>query len=319
MPVLEVNKRVKAHADLVWRIVSDLAGDPGVPPFASRVEVLGGEGLGMRRMVVGRDGYSWIEECIAWEHERRYIMQVEAHQFPLHFERLRYTCSVSEDEGSVLLRLYFDYLPRYGFIGRLLERFGERARLDEYAHQALDNWVRIIHEREWAYRVTVRTLLEEKGGHVHSVTPETTVSKAADMLRQYHIGSVLVLGEDESIAGVVSERDIVLGLSEKGSALLDEPVSAIMTSNVIVANPEDNMILVMACMSERRIRHLPVVEAGRTLGLISIGDVIKARMAELEGQSETLRDYIEARQWHELYREIGPAAYEGIETPAQQA
>jgi signal-transduction protein with cAMP-binding, CBS, and nucleotidyltransferase domain len=69
------------------------------------------------------------------------------------------------------------------------------------------------------------------------------------------------------------------------------------------------MMSVMACMTERRVRHLPVVEHDQVLGLISIGDVIKARISELEGQSETLRDYIEARHWHELYKEVGPAAY----------
>jgi signal-transduction protein with cAMP-binding, CBS, and nucleotidyltransferase domain len=68
-------------------------------------------------------------------------------------------------------------------------------------------------------------------------------------------------------------------------------------------------MLIMACMSSRRIRHLPVVDAGKVLGLISMGDVVKARMDELEGQSDTLRGYIEARRWHELYQEIGPAAY----------
>jgi CBS domain-containing protein len=315
MPILEVQRRVKAHDDLVWRVVSDLGGHAGVPPSATRVEVISGEGLGMSRRVIGRDGFAWIEECVSWEPERRYSMQIEAVAFPLRFEKLRYTCSVGEEQGLVLLRLYFDYLPRFGFVGRLLERFSHRRRLATYAHQIMDNWVRLIHAREWAHRVTAKTLLEEKGRHVHSVEPATTVAVATAMLKKHRIGSVLVLDPDQSIAGVVSERDIVNGLSEHGAALLKQPVATIMTSDVIVARPEDNMMLVMACMSDHRIRHLPVVDAGETLGLISIGDVIRARLVELEGQSETLRGYIDARRWHELYQEIGPAAYDSTELP----
>ncbi len=309
MPVLEVQRSVTAHADLAWSIVADLGGESGVPPAAKRVELLGGEGRGLRRRVIGNDGFAWIEECTDWEHQRRYSMVVEARDFPISFTAIRYTCAMAVEDGSVLLRLYFDYLPRFGVLGTLLDRFTTRRRLAVYAHQILDNWVRIIHAREWAYRVTVSSLLDEKGREVFSVSPATTVAEAATVLREHRIGSVIVLEQDKSIAGVVSERDIVLGLAERGSAVLQEPVSAIMTRKVIVAKPTDNMMLVMACMSNRRIRHLPVVEEGSPVGVISIGDVVKARMSELEGQSETLRDYIEARRWHELYREIGPAAY----------
>jgi CBS domain-containing protein len=315
MPVLEVQRRVKARGDMVWRIVSDLGGDACVPPTAGRVEVIAGEGLGMTRRVVGRDGFAWEEECVSWEPGRRYSVRIDPTEFPLRFAQLRYTCSVLEESDQVRLRLYFDYLPRFGFVGRLLERFSHRRGLASYAHQIMDNWVRLIHAREWAHRVTASSLLEEKGGYVHSVTPATTVSAAAAMLREHRIGSVLVLDADQTIAGMVSERDIVRGLAEQGAALLEQSVALIMTREVIVASPEDNMMLVMASMSDHRIRHLPVVGAGETLGVISIGDVIRARLVELEGQSETLRGYIEARRWHELYQEIGPAAYASEQMP----
>jgi len=144
---------------------------------------------------------------------------------------------------------------------------------------------------------------------VHSVRPDTPISEVAEALKQFRIGTALVLDGDESIAGVLSERDIVRGIAESGAGLLGQAAETIMTRDVITADPEDNMMSVMACMSERRIRHLPVVDADQVLGLISIGDVIKARISELEGQSETLLDYIEARRWHELYKEVGPAAY----------
>ena len=316
MAVVEVRRRVKANIGMVWSIVADLDGDPGLPPAARRAEVLEGSLTGgsegqegtLRRRLTGRDGHRWEERCVGFEAGRLYSMAITG-DFPVPAARLRYTCSVAEDAGTVLIRLYFDYSPRFGAFGRLLDRFGGRSRLQAYAAELLDNWVRIIHAREWAFRVTARSLIEEKGGHVHSVRPETPLHEIAGMLSTHRIGAVLVLDQAGMIAGVLSERDIVRGLAQSGAELLEQPAAAIMTSEVITAGPDDNMMSVMSCMSERRIRHLPVVEDNGVLGLISIGDVIKARMSELEGQSETLLDYIEARRWHELYKEVGPAAY----------
>jgi len=308
MAVVEVRRRVKANKGMVWSIVSDLAGDAGLPPAAKRVEVIGGSELGLRRRLHGRDGGIWTEECVGWEAGRLYSMAISG-DFPVASPRLRYTCSLVEDAGTILIRVYFDFVPRFGFLGRFFERLGGRPELLAYATELLDNWVRIVHAREWVYRVTARSILDEKGGHVHAVTPATAIRDVVALLKEHRIGSALVLDEKGSIAGVLSERDVVRGLADVGPAVLDHPAAEIMTKNVIIADPDDNMMSVMGCMSERRIRHLPVVENGHVLGLISIGDVIKARISELEGQSETLLDYIEARRWHELYKEVGPAAY----------
>ena len=308
MAVVEVRRRVKANKGMVWSIVSDLAGEAGLPPAAQRVEVLGGSELGLRRRLYGRDGRIWTEECVGWEAGRLYSVAISG-DFPVASSQLRYTCSLVEDAGTILIRVYFDFVPRLGFLGRLFEKLGGRFELQAYATELLNNWVRVIHAREWVYRVTARTILEEKGGHVHAVTPRTPVRDVVAMLKEHRIGSALVLDAAGSIAGVLSERDVVRGLAERGSAVLDSSAAELMTTNVIVADPDDNMMSVMGCMSERRIRHLPVVEDGHVLGLISIGDVIKARISELEGQSETLLDYIEARRWHELYKDVGPAAY----------
>jgi CBS domain-containing protein len=308
MPVVEAHRRVKAHADLVWRCVADLGGDHGLPPEAVRVEVLEGEGEGLQRRVIDAAGNSWQEECVEWQPEKRFTMRVDADKFPTACTRLRYTCSVTEEENRILLQLWFDYQPRFGLLGRLFY-FSTRRALADYARLQVDNWVRVIHAREWAFRVTAKTLLDDKGSRVLSVLPDTTVADASELLSEHRIGAVPALNADGSIAGMVSERDIVRGLSEHGAALLQRPVGEIMTRKVIVADPSDNMMLIMGCMSDRRIRHLPVVENGNLLGLISIGDVVKARIDELEGQSETLQGYIEARRWHELYQEVGPAAY----------
>lgn len=308
MAVVEVRRRVKANISMVWEIVSDLSGDAGLPPAARHADVLEGEGATLQRRLSDRDGRQWQEEVVGWEPGRLYSVVITG-DFPVTSPRLRYTCSVSEDAGTVLIRLYFDYAPRFGPLGRFFEQLGGRGQLQQYATDVLDNWVRIIHAREWVYRVTASTIIEEKGGHVHGISPDTSVSDAVNELRAQGIGCLLVLDANGRIAGLLSERDVVRAISSSGPGILSESAASIMTANVITAGPDDNMMSVMACMSERRIRHLPVVDNDQVLGLISIGDVIKARISELEGQSETLLDYIEARRWHELYKELGPAAY----------
>ncbi len=307
MALVEVRRRVKAQGAMVWGIVADIAGDACLPPGARHAEV-SGAGVGMTRRVTGRAGHVWEETCTTWDEGRLYSFVISG-DFPVPAARLRYTCSIAEDAGTTLIRLYFDFAPRFGTLGRLFPALGGRRDLQSYAGELLDNWVRIVHAREWVYRMTARSIIEEKGGHVHAVGPATAISEVAGMLREFRIGNVLVLDGHRRILGVVSERDIVRGIADSGAGLLDRPAADIMTTQVITASPDDNMMSVMTCMTERRIRHLPVVEGDDVLGVISIGDVIKARMSELEGQSETLLDYIEARRWHELYKEIGPAAY----------
>lgn len=140
--------------------------------------------------------------------------------------------------------------------------------------------------------MTVRRILRGKGGAVVSVPPAATVLDALNALKQHRIGAVLVLGDKGKIEGVLSERDIVRALPDKGGNLLAMPVSALMTREVITCQPSDSLDQVMAVMTERRIRHLPVVENRRLLGVISIGDVVKERIAETEHEAEALKSYI---------------------------
>jgi len=309
MPILDVQRRINAQPDLVWSVVADLSGEAALLPLFNRIDMQAAPGIGVTRDIYRADGLHWAETCSDWVVGQRYTMQVEADAFPARFSRLSYTCTIDAAENSVLLRLYFDYQSRFGLAGQLLDRFTVLPMLESHATQMIENWVRIIHVREWAHRVTVRSLLSDKGSQVHAIRPEQMIAEAVDLLKARRIGALLVSQADGSIAGVLSERDIVLGLAEHGERLLQQPVAAVMTSRVIVAGPAENMLQVMGRMSAQRIRHLPVVEQGSVLGLISIGDVIKARISELEGQSATLEEYISTRRWHDLYRDIGPAAY----------
>jgi len=124
-----------------------------------------------------------------------------------------------------------------------------------------------------------------------SVTAETPVSRIVAMLHEHRIGVVLVL-DGESIVGLVSERDICAGLHTRGAAILDHRAGDIMTTPVITVAPSESVADAMGTMTDRRFRHLPVVEHGRLIGLVSIGDLVKARIEEAEAEAQAMKDYI---------------------------
>jgi CBS domain-containing protein len=139
--------------------------------------------------------------------------------------------------------------------------------------------------------MTVRAILDSKGHQIQSVEPGTKLSAAIKILSEKKIGAVLAM-ERGHIEGILSERDIVRVLGERGAAVLDEPVSAVMTRKVISCKPSDTVGAIMEMMTLGKFRHLPVVEDGKVVGLISIGDIVKWRVREYENEQEALRDYI---------------------------
>jgi CBS domain-containing protein len=139
--------------------------------------------------------------------------------------------------------------------------------------------------------MTVRAILDSKGHHIESVEPDVKLSAAIRILGERRIGAVLVMSRGR-IEGVLSERDIVRVLGERGAKVLDEPVSAVMTRRVVSCRQSDTVAGIMEMMTLGKFRHLPVVEEGIVVGLISIGDVVKWRVREYETEQEALRDYI---------------------------
>jgi CBS domain-containing protein len=139
--------------------------------------------------------------------------------------------------------------------------------------------------------MTVRAILDTKGHQIQSVGPEARLSDAIRILAERKIGAVLAMSEGR-IEGILSERDIVRVLAERGAAVLDEPVSAVMTRKVVSCKQTDTVAAIMEMMTLGKFRHLPVVEDGRVVGLISIGDIVKWRVREYEAEQEALRDYI---------------------------
>ena len=139
--------------------------------------------------------------------------------------------------------------------------------------------------------MTVRSILDTKGHDILSVEPDSKLSAAVKLLSERRIGAVLAMSGGR-IEGILSERDIVRVLAERGAAVLDEPVSAVMTRKVVCCRPIDTVAAIMEKMTAGKFRHLPVVEEGRVVGLISIGDIVKWRVREYEAEQEALRDYI---------------------------
>jgi CBS domain-containing protein len=140
--------------------------------------------------------------------------------------------------------------------------------------------------------MTVRAILSRKGRDVVTISPTANLSDAVKLLAERRIGAVIVTGPDNRVAGILSERDIVRVLGARGSAALDENVAAVMTRKVTTCTEADTIAGLMEWMTAGKFRHLPVVDQGRLTGVISIGDVVKSRLEEIEGETNALREYI---------------------------
>ncbi len=140
----------------------------------------------------------------------------------------------------------------------------------------------------------VRDILADKGTDVVTVGPDMTISDYAAVLVDNKIGAVVVVGDDGRVAGVISERDVIHGIAGHGAGCLDLKVGALMSADVISCGPDTTIHEVMSRMTERRIRHLPVMDGDALIGVVSIGDVVKKRIAEAERENNQLRQYITA-------------------------
>lgn len=137
--------------------------------------------------------------------------------------------------------------------------------------------------------MSVASILKAKGAHVETTRPDTTLYTVVWSLKVKGIGAQVVSEDGTTVLGLISERDIVRGLTEHGTNLLTLPVSKLMTSPAVTCTPEEGVRAVMARMTHYRVRHLPVVEGGRLCGIVSLGDVVKHRLDELELEANVLR------------------------------
>ena len=140
--------------------------------------------------------------------------------------------------------------------------------------------------------MTVKAILSRKGNNVITIEPTVTLSAAVNILAEHRIGAVVVAGADKQVAGILSERDIVRALAQRGPGALEEAVGQVMTRKVVSCTESDTVAALMERMTQGKFRHLPVVERGKLVGLVSIGDVVKHRLGEMEHESNALREYI---------------------------
>ncbi len=140
--------------------------------------------------------------------------------------------------------------------------------------------------------MNVSTILKNKGSDVITRGPEVTLGDITRILDEKKIGSVVIVDEHGKVCGMVSERDIVMAIARKSPSVLDRPVSFCMSKNVFTCSKSDSLEKLMSEMTMRRFRHIPVVEQGQLVGLVSIGDVVKQRIAETEMEAASMRQYI---------------------------
>lgn len=138
----------------------------------------------------------------------------------------------------------------------------------------------------------IHEVIRRKGDEVVTISPQATVTELLALLAEHRIGAVVVSEDGRSVAGIVSERDVVRRLHAEGPGVLQQPVRSIMTTEVHACAPEDELESLARTMTEHRVRHLPVVVDGELRAIVSIGDVVKHRMSELESEKDALEDYI---------------------------
>ena len=138
----------------------------------------------------------------------------------------------------------------------------------------------------------VETILANKGSEVETATATETIAQAVTRMEGSGIGALVIVDQARKPIGILSERDIARGVSRYGARLADTPISALMTRDLVTCKPEDSAADLMSIMTEKRIRHLPVIRDGALAGIISIGDVVKVRLGEIEQEASALREYI---------------------------
>ena len=139
----------------------------------------------------------------------------------------------------------------------------------------------------------VKSIIDSKGRDVVTLEPAASLDNAAKLMAERRIGALVVLGADDRVVGILSERDIVRAISERGATAMQEQVSQVMTRKVASCTLDETIHSIMERMTAGKFRHLPVIEQGKLIGIISIGDVVKLRIVEMEQESDALKTYIQ--------------------------
>jgi CBS domain-containing protein len=141
--------------------------------------------------------------------------------------------------------------------------------------------------------MSIQAILGDKGREVATVSADAKLSEAVNVLGERRIGALPVI-EDGRIVGIISERDVIYSLKDHGAEALDWPISRVMSSPAITVDPSTEVLSALALITQRRVRHLPVVSGGQLVGIVSIGDLVKHRIERIEFEAQAMRDYIQS-------------------------
>ncbi len=288
---------ITADAQTAWSVISDLSRLAAFDPELASVQVLRGEGADSVVRMVNHAGLAWEERCVAYLAGESLTLDAVSDSLPFPFRTRGRKIGLRAQSEQLEVTYEVNYATRAWPLGALKV---SRRRQQSLVRQTLEGMLHAVRDDQWRHTFTVQSILNRKGNHVVCVKPDETIEAVTRLIKANRIGAVLVLDEAEKLVGLVSERDIALGLADQGGTLLTQPVSTIMSTNLIVCAPDHDMEFVMVCMTDKRIRHLPVLDGGKLVGIVSIGDVVLQRIATLEAQSQTMREYIEAREWRYL-------------------
>lgn len=305
MAVVRLEHSLSAPVKLVWEVITDPNVFSRRAPILSNVEIVEGRGVGMRRCCHDVRGRFWFEHCTAWDEGRSYTMETDVDEFPYPFKEMKGTWGLKDlGNDKVLIFIQYEYTPKFGHLGHVLDWFYYKWKIEHYCKKLMESMEDEVGVREAKYHLTVKKILSGKGFEVVNITPDVTLERASQILTENRIGAVLVMEGGEHLVGLVSERDIVRCIAKHDEPVRKWPVEKLMVRKLHVCSMDTDIDELMNIMTERRVRHLPVLEGDKVVGIVSIGDVVKARMSELAYASESLRIYIAARKWREEHKYV---------------
>jgi len=319
MPTITRFRVLSGQTDDVWQELTDFRGWPRLSAHISQVDLVGRASDSLLLEIRNQDGLM-LKASASEDHGDRSmrvtIDPVTPH--PLGVTSLRFVVAESIEENErVDVTVSADYRNRVPLVGGLLTRSARKAERISFIDSWLDGLSQFARRRHWQFKDNVRTVLSHKGHTVVTASPDDQLGHIANLMANKNIGVVLIVNTNNALMGMVSERDIVKRLSQSGAAALGLTAAQAMTRDLIVVEPQTDLMHVMTCMTENKVRHLPVMENDKLVGLISIGDVVVQRIQALQADSDTLRDYIAAREWR--YRSpYGAPAQEKLENQHQK-
>ncbi len=296
----EQSQTLSTSLPLVWQVVGDVGNWPTLFNDFTRVQAT--QRAGTTTTATGIDSrarsFTMTVASEADEALQERTMSVvfdPSQSRPGGMQTLVWSLSAQSDQTKLTLSATYDKpLP---LVGTLLARLRGQTSTEQVLRDAFDAVVHQAHEQVRHYHETVQTMLSQKSSTIISALPGDSVRRICELINTHRIGAVLIVESNGDLVGLVSERDVVYQLAAQGPEVLDRPASDIMTRDLIVCERGSDLLFVMTCMTENKIRHLPVMDGDKLVGVISIGDVVQQRMHSLEAESGTLRDYIAAREW----------------------